>query len=139
MGALSGNSWLAGDRVNDQERIFRLFEDGDRALVSADVAEMKRIYADDYAQYDEAGVLSSRQEVIERVKSGQIRFVSMKSTGRRIRMLREDVAVVHGSEEDIVEQDGVRTTVRYVYLDVVMKHEGQWKIVASQLAKVIDR
>jgi hypothetical protein len=59
----------------------------------------------------------------------------MKSTGRTIRLLRDDVAVVHGSEEDEVEQEGRRSTVRYVYMDVVTKRDGRWQIVASQLAK----
>ena len=59
----------------------------------------------------------------------------MTSTGRRIRLLRDDVAIVHGSEEDDVEQAGKRLSVRYIYTDVVMKREGKWWIVASQLSK----
>jgi hypothetical protein len=47
--------------------------------------------------------------------------------------LREDVAIVHGSEEDVVERGGERATVRYIYLDVVMKR-GRWQVVGSQLA-----
>ncbi len=58
----------------------------------------------------------------------------MTSTGRRIRLLRDDVAIVHGSEEDVVVQGGQRFPVRYVYMDVVMKRNGRWQIMASQLA-----
>jgi len=119
----------------DERQILQLFEDGDRALIAADVTEMQRIYADDYAQYDEAGRVSTRQDVISNLASEKIRFISMKSTGRRIRLLQDDVAIVHGSEEDEVEQDGRRSSVRYIYLDVVMKRDGRWKIVASQLAR----
>lgn len=119
----------------DERQILQLFEDGDRALIAADVTEMQRIYADDYAQYDEAGRVSTRQDVISNLASEKIRFISMKSTGRRIRLLQDDVAIVHGSEEDEVEQDGRRSSVRYIYMDVVMKRDGRWKIVASQLAR----
>jgi ketosteroid isomerase-like protein len=119
----------------DETQILQLFEDGDRALIGADVAEMRRIYADDYIQHDETGNISTRQYVIDKLTSGKIRFVSMKSTGRSIRLLRDDVAIVHGSEEDEIEQEGQRSTVRYIYMDVVMKREGRWQIVASQLAK----
>jgi hypothetical protein len=45
------------------------------------------------------------------------------------------VAIVHGSEEDVIEQGGNRFSVRYVYMDVVMKRGGKWQIVGSQLAK----
>jgi len=58
----------------------------------------------------------------------------MVSTGRHVRMLRDDVAIVHGSEDDVIEQAGKRFPVRYVYTDVVMKRNGSWRIVASQLA-----
>jgi len=122
-------------QLNDEQQILRLFEDGDRALISANVDELRRIYADDYEQYDESGTISSRQDLIENLMSGAIRFISMASTGRSIRLLRNDVAIVHGSENDEVQQGGRQFVVRYIYADVVMKRGGRWQIVASQLAK----
>lgn len=121
--------------ANDEQQILRLFEDGDRALVAGDVGELSRIFADDYVQHDESGKLSTRQDMINNLQSRTIRFVSMVSTGRLIRILRDDVAIVHGSENDVVERDGKRSPVRYVYMDVVMKRGGKWQIVGSQLAK----
>jgi uncharacterized protein (TIGR02246 family) len=126
----------AGKRMeSDQQQILKLFEDGDRALIAADVAELARIFADDYVQYDESEKSFTKQDVIDNLNSGKIRYVSMISTGRRIRILRDDVAVVHGSEEDEVEQGGRRFPVRYLYMDVVMKRSGRWQIVESQLVK----
>jgi uncharacterized protein (TIGR02246 family) len=119
----------------DEQQILQLFEDGDRALIAADIPELSRIFADDYVQYDESGKPSPRQEVLERLKTGAIRFPSIISTSRRIRLLTEDVAIVHGSEEDEVEQGGKRHSARYVYTDVVVKREGRWQIVGSQLAR----
>ena len=121
--------------MNDEQQILALFEDGDRALIAADAAGLSRIFADDYVQYDECGRPSTKQDVIAKLTSGAIRYVSMASTGRRIRLLRDDVAIVHGSEDDIVEQGGKRFPVRYIYLDVVVKRDGRWQIAASQLAK----
>jgi ketosteroid isomerase-like protein len=120
---------------HDEKQILQLFEDGDRALIAADTDELSRIFADDYVQYDETGKSFSKQDVIQNLKSGTIRYISMNSTGRRIRMLSEDMAIVHGSEEDEVEQRGRRFTVRYIYMDVVVKRKGKWQIVGSQLAK----
>jgi len=123
------------DSKPSEREILQLFEDGDRALITADVKEIDRIYADDYVQYDETCASTTKQDLIRKLTSGSIRFLRMTSTGRSIRMLREDVAIVHGSEEDEVEQAGKRSPVHYVYLDVVMKRDGKWQIVASQLAK----
>jgi uncharacterized protein (TIGR02246 family) len=121
--------------ADDEHAIARLFEDGDRALMSGEVAELERIYAEDYIQHDESGRPSTRRDLILNLTSGAVRFVAMRSTGRRIRFLRDDLAIVHGSEEDIVEREGQRIPVRYVYMDVVEMRGGRWEIVASQLAK----
>ena len=120
---------------NDEQQILKLFEDGDRALIAGDVAELSRIYADDYVQYDESGETSTKSDLIQKLTSGTLRLVSMTSTGRRIRILRDDVAIVHGSEDDVVEQGGKRFPARYVYMDVVVKRSGRWQIVGSQLAR----
>lgn len=123
---------------DDEQQILKLFEDGDRALIAAEVGELERIYSDDYLQYDESGKASTKQEVLNRLRTGAIRFPSMISTGRRIRLLMDNVAIVHGSEIDEVERGGKRISTRYIYTDVVVKHDGKWRIVASQLAKPLD-
>jgi len=120
---------------NDERQIIRLFEDGDRALMSVDVREMERIYGEDYVQCDESGKLSTRADLIRNLTSAEIRFMSMRSTGRQVRVFG-DSAVVHGSEEDEIERDGATLVVKYVYLDVVVRRDGRWQIVASQLAKL---
>ena len=112
-----------------------VFEDGDRALISAEVSELTRIFADDYVQYDESGKASTKQDVIDNLGSGKTRLVSMTSTGRHIRLLREEVAIVHRSGQDVPEQSGPPFFVRRVFLDVMAKREGQWRIAASQLAR----
>ena len=120
---------------SDEQQILKLFADGDRALIAADLAELSRIFADDYVQYDETGNRVTKRDVLDNLRSGKIRYVTMTSTGRLIRMLSKDIAVVHGSEEDQVEQGGMPSPVRYVYTDVVAKRDGMWQIVVSQLAK----
>ena len=121
---------------SDEQQILQLFEDGDRALIAADIAELSRIFADNYVQYDESGKPSTKQQILERLKTGAIRFLSMVATARRIMLLTKDVAIVHGSEDDEVEQGGKRFNARYVYMDVVVKSDGRWQIVGSQLARL---
>lgn len=120
---------------NYVSEIIRVFEDGDRALMSADLLEIERIYADDYVQADESGALSTRADLIRNLTSGKVRFLAMKSTRRRVRVL-ENLAIVNGAEEDEIEREGQRCSVQYVYMDVVIRRGGRWQIVASQLAKL---
>jgi ketosteroid isomerase-like protein len=119
---------------NDEQQILALHEAGDRALMSADLAVLTQIFADDYVQYNEAGKAFTKQDVLESFRSGAIRYPSIVSTGRQIRVFG-DTAIVHGAESDEVESDGKRFSVHYVYLDVLRKQNGEWKLVASQLAR----
>jgi len=122
------------EQQNDEQKILALHEAGDRALMSADVAALAQIFADDYVQYNESGKAFTKQDVLESFRSGAIRYPSIVSTGRKIRVFG-DTAVVHGAESDEVESDGKRLSVSYVYLDVLRKHNGEWELVASQLAR----
>jgi ketosteroid isomerase-like protein len=122
----------------DEPEIIQLFVDGDRALIGADISELKRIYADDYIQYDERGRATAKEGLIRNLTSGALRFVSMKSKGRQVRFVAEDFAIVQGAEEDEIDQGGARLPVNYLYMDVVIKRDGRWQIVASQLVKRLD-
>ena len=123
---------------DDEAQILALHEAGDRALMSGDLAVLARIFADNYVQYNESGVAFTKQDVLNNFRTGAIRYPSIVSTGRLIRIFG-DTAVVHGSESDEVEADGKRFAVRYVYLDVLRKCDGEWKLVASQLARPVRR
>ena len=125
------------DETADERQIRELHEAGDRALMSADLETLSRIFADDYVQHDESGKAFTKQNVLNNFRTGAIRYPSIVSTGRTIRVFG-DMAVVNGSESDEVEVAGRRTAVRYVYLDVLLKRNGEWKLVASQLAKPME-
>jgi ketosteroid isomerase-like protein len=122
---------------NDEQQILQLHEAGDKALMSANLEVLSQIFADDYVQYNEAGKAFSKQDVLNNFRTGAIRYPSIISTSRKIRVFG-DTAVVHGSESDEIELNGKRSAVRYVYLDVLRKRAGEWKLVASQLARPME-
>ncbi len=119
---------------DDEQQITARFEAGDQALMNADIAALSRIFADDYVQYDSSGKAFSKAEVLENLRTSAVRYPSIVSTGRRIRVFGE-MAIVHGSESDEVEADGRHSSVRYLYMDVVLKRNGKWQIVGSQLVR----
>jgi len=120
--------------VDDEQQILALHEAGDKALMSANLETLAGIFADDYVQHDESGKAFTKQDVLNNFRTGAVRYPSIISNGRTIRVFG-DMAVVNGSEADEVETGGNRSSVRYVYLDVLLKRNGEWKLVASQLAR----
>jgi hypothetical protein len=72
-----------------KEQIQVLFEEGDRALIAVDIAELPRIFADDYVQYDESGRAFSKPD-LDNLSCSAIRCIarvfhrsSHPITGRR--------------------------------------------------------
>ena len=124
-------------QLDDARQILAVHEAGDKALMSADLDVLARIFADDYVQYNEAGKAFTKQDVLNNFQTGAIRYPSIVSTAREVRVFG-DTAVVHGSESGEVEVNGKRSSVRYVYLDVLRKRDGEWKLVASQLARPVE-
>ena len=120
--------------ADDERQILALHEAGDKALMNADLEALAQIFADDYVQYNESGKAFTKKDVLDNFRTGAIRYPAIVSTGWKIRLFG-DTAVVHGAESDEVEAEGKRFSVRYVYLDVLQKREGKWKLVASQLAR----
>ena len=118
----------------DKNEIHALFEAGDRALMSADIDGLALIFADDYVQYDPAGRAFTKQEVLVHLRTGSVRYPSIQSTRRDVRLFGE-MAIVHGEELDEVEAEGRRSSVRYLYMDVVCRRGERWWIVGSQLVK----
>ena len=72
------------------------------------LAELARIFADDYVQYNESGKAFTKQDVLDNFRTGAIRYPSIVSTGRRIRVFG-DTAVVHGRNRTKSRTDGKRS------------------------------
>jgi ketosteroid isomerase-like protein len=124
--------------AHDEQEIEALYHAGDVALMRADIDTLSRILADDYIQYDDVGQPFTKQQILANFQSGAIRYPSIVSTGRVIRLFG-DMAVVHGFESDDVETAGKKFHARYMYLDVLLKRSGRWKLVASQLARPVEK
>lgn len=123
--------------ASDEQQILALYEAGDRALMNADLEVLSRILADDYVQYTDSGRPQTKRQILANFRSGAVRYPSIIPTGRTV-LLFGDSAVVHGFEDDEVETGGKRFQIRYMYLDVLLKRNSEWKLVASQLARPAD-
>ena len=74
------------DETADEREIRELHEAGDRALMSADLKALSRIFAEDYVQHNESGKAFTKHNVLNNFRTGAIRYPSIVSTGRAIRV-----------------------------------------------------
>ena len=127
--------------VDDEQQILALHEAGDRALMSADVDILAQIFADDYVQHNESGQAFTKQDVLNNFGTGEIRYPSIISTGRTIRVFGE-MAVVNSRFHQQYSGDSKESAGEFLLTDVWVKRDGRWQAVsrhASRPALMIER
>jgi hypothetical protein len=121
-----------------KEQILELFEDGDRALIAVDIAELSRIFADDYVHS------MTNQEGPSANKTWST--ISVPARSATFPYVPPVVA------SDYWEKTWQSSTTRkktksskaeapsdpFVYTDIVMRRDGNWQIVASQPARPVE-
>jgi len=101
------------------------------ATVAADLDALGRILADDVTYTHSSGVVESRAEYLEALKSGKYRYRSMAPEERRVRVF-SDVAVVTGACRVLVQASGRERDIRLRFTEVYLRRDGAWRMVAWQ-------
>ena len=101
------------------------------ALVRADVATIERIEASDLVFTDAAGTVTTKSDEIQSIKSGDLKFASIKMTDTRVQDFGT-LAVVTGSLVEKVQYKNTDISGTYRFTDVWAKRNGKWQHVAGQ-------
>ncbi len=116
------------DRAAAEAEIRKIEHDWAQVAVSGDPAVTNRIFADDFlgvspdgAQYTKAGFIADTQANPLGFTSNELNDVKLRFYG--------DVAVAQG-DETFTKRDGARG--KFVWTDVLVRRDGEWRIVAAQ-------
>jgi hypothetical protein len=102
------------------------------AMVGADREAMRRWFADDLAYVHSTGAVEDREQLIEGIVSGRLRYLAIAPSDRRVVFAGPEAAIVQGLAH-IEVLSGDRTlefTARY--LAVYGLREGTWRLRAWQ-------
>jgi hypothetical protein len=100
------------------------------ALVKSDMATLDAIVADSYVDTDEHSHRGSKDDVISFLKSGDIKFESIKLSDMNVRVYG-DAAVVIGTAMQEGSFLGGPLATKVIFTDTFVKKDGKWKAVAS--------
>lgn len=108
----------------------------DAALAANDPVALAPLLTVDATRTGPAGVLSSRTQWLEQMRSGAIRYRSVRRTAPDVR-LYGDVAVVTGEVLIDVEKPGLGVIEeRNRYLRVYVRQGGRWRLAAHQATAI---
>ena len=107
-----------------------------RAMERVDVATLNRILSDDLIYTHANGLQQTKAELIGVLGSGDMKYESI-TPGDDIRVRTyNQTAVVTGRASIKIKAHGEEQTFKLCYLDVFVKQDSRWQMVAWQSSRV---
>jgi ketosteroid isomerase-like protein len=106
-----------------------------QAMLSADLATLESILAEDLSYSHSSGKVETKAEFIESVRSGRLKYRSFERSDVKVRIYG-DAAVVTGRADVKVQSSGEELALPIRYLDVYVKTRGTWRMVAWQSTRL---
>ncbi len=128
---------VKGQTIGDSEREIRELETQRfRAMERVDVATLDHILSDDLIYTHANGLQQTKPELIGVLGSGDMKYESI-TPGEDIRVrVYNQAAVATGRASIKIKAGGGEQGFTICYLDVYVKQDGRWQMVAWQSSRV---
>ena len=103
----------------------------DAALLSADVAALERILAEQFFLNDFMGGVVVRSELLKYLGAGELKFQGIEPHDLSA-LYHGDTGLVTGWTEMKAELQGAGSEVKSRFLHVYVKDAGAWRMIAAQ-------
>lgn len=120
-------------RSNDDGARRQVLATDDRrmeALRKGDPAPLRKIYADDYTLVTPSGVIRSKDDQINDLVSGRVRYRKIETTERTVRVYG-DVAIVLSREKYDILQAGQEVGGDIFFTRTYKKFGTEWRVIAT--------
>jgi hypothetical protein len=101
------------------------------ALRQGNPAPLRQIYADDYTLVTPSGVIRSKDDQINDLVSGRVRYGKIETTERTVRVYG-DVAIVLSREKYDILQAGQQVGGDIFFTRTYKKFGTKWRVIATQ-------
>ncbi|HYG99378.1 MAG TPA: nuclear transport factor 2 family protein [Terriglobales bacterium] len=115
--------------------IRKLTSDYERALKEKDIAALDRFWADDYTFINNRGMLLTKAERMQNVKSGATEVPEIEQTEAKVRTFGNTVLVT-GRLRLKAKYSGKESSGEYRYSALWVDRNGRWQIAAHQLTPI---
>ena len=117
------------------EVIRRLHLEGVRAQLRSDTATLERVWSDDHTFTNALGIVQTKNERLSEIRSGARRLESFDIDDIRVRVYH-DTAVVTSRGRLKGQRDGQALDLQARGMDVYIKRDGRWQLVAAQATRI---
>jgi len=135
--AFAAASTRAADAPGGADTLKQIENEWSEAMRVGNADKLKQILADDWVGLGYDGKTDTKQGLLGRLKSGDIKVQSVENGPMDVKFLANSaVAVVQGSDVEKSMEAGKDTSGKWVWMDVFEKRDGKWVAVRSQSAKL---
>ena len=108
-----------------------------QATIKGDPSANEKYLADDYHTITAAnGKAYSKQEVIDRLKSGAVKYSQINVSSQDVVMYGNDLAISHGEANVKATTDGKDTSGKYHFARTWLKRNGKWQAIWLQTTRI---
>lgn len=107
------------------------------ALLDADVAALERIWTEDFTFINGRGMLLSKDERLENLKTSATELKSIRESGRQVRLYGDDTAVLTGTVTLKARYSGQAASGDYRSTIVWIWQDGRWQMAANQITPIV--
>ena len=123
-------------RHEERHQIEVVEEQWRQAILHADVAALGALLDDDYMAVTASGMLKSKEQTLEALRTGKLRVTSMDLFDRRVRFYGK-TALVTGRIEAAGSTNEGDMSGNYRYTQVFVRNEhGDWKIASFEINRI---
>ena len=127
----------ASDNAAVEQQVKQLEQQLRDHVVKGDTSFAEQYLADDYVNINPAGQVLDKNETIQMVKTGRIKYSSIDVTDERVRTYG-DTAIDSVTSNTKLTVDGQDRSGQYRTTIVWVKQNGQWKRVSFQSTRVLS-
>lgn len=107
-------------------------------LVQGDLQGLEKFFASDLTYVHSSGALENRTEFLDKLRTGERKYVSMEhDPGVAVRSYG-DVAILTGSTKVQVVVKGQTQNLRLRFTEAWLRHGKQWQVVAWHATKIAE-
>jgi ketosteroid isomerase-like protein len=121
--------------ANDEAALKAIEEKWDAAAVKGDVATLGQIFADTFISTSTEGVVRTKADMINEIKSGEVKYESSKVEDLKV-WVYGNAAVVNGKWSGKVIEQGKPVESAERFTDMFIKQGGQWRCVAAHASPI---
>jgi ketosteroid isomerase-like protein len=123
-------------KEDNRHQIDRLEDAWRSAMLTSNTKAMDSLLAADYMAITPSGTLQSREDALDNLRTGKVRFTVLDVSDRKVRFYGSTAVVTSQVSVQAATPDG-QVTGTYWYTRVYARNpQGQWKIVSFEASRV---